>query len=149
MMPVKTVSKLRGEHGFLTPIIRAHVLRKMTPADLAKATGWSVNTCKALLGGRNGRHLERAFELIAVLGPAFLNDALHHIGMGGARYLDSADACPRKLRTSASKLVTEISASDEDGRIDHHEAARIIPLLEEVQTRIVGAGKTLRQRRAA
>jgi hypothetical protein len=97
--------------------------------EVSEGTGIDDRTIRAhILGdaGANGTKLMRYF---AFFGPEFVNSVLAMIGMGGAHWINAAEETNEfMLNSKTVSLLKEISDALEDGRVDHQEKARILPV---------------------
>lgn len=127
----RTNSRVRSSHGWFTEVFRAHTYRHTTPKQLARHLDWDVRTVYALLEGEQGRHIERAVELLAS-NPAMANECFARFGLGGLHYLDTDAVCEFELHAEISDLDTTFTSARADNVIDHNEWNRLLPKIASV-----------------
>jgi DNA-binding Xre family transcriptional regulator len=115
------------------------VERAMDREELARQSGVSLSMLDAMRKTGEGRRkptMAIMLSLCVVMGAKRVNGLLYHIGYGGAKPLDEADAVnPHLIIASLLPHVSTIASAAADGRIDHAEK----PLCRDAADQIIAS----------
>lgn len=124
-------------HGVLAPILSRHIQPNME-GMIAERLGRSERTIEGWRYGDNPPKGDDLIGLFAVLGPAFVNEVLAQIGMGGAHFLN-VDQCFRDVHVTVSRPDAKLTELGADGVFDHQDRAVLQPMLNEAAPKIAAA----------
>jgi hypothetical protein len=95
---------------------------------LAAATRLPVRNIKAYLTGETLPSREAEWALKRVLPTEFTDALLAPCGLGLTRRIDSEDAVgPFAMQRDLGREIAELAEALADGRLDHSEAAKLVP----------------------
>jgi hypothetical protein len=112
-------------------------------SDLQDATGIEARTLRSWRETDTMPHLVNLLKLAALFGPAFVDEILHPVGMGGVQRLDIARSNPIGCMADMTQVAAEISERLRDGVFCHRDKAAVGPMLVELAHLIEEQGEAM------
>ncbi len=110
--------------------------RHFTRHSAAAAIGCSARSLANWQQQHTAPEMSEFLAQCKAFGPEFVNLVLAHVGITGARWVDSSISEARAAHASVARLGAAFADAYEDGHIDHQERAAIIPLASDARQKI-------------
>ena len=150
MTLVNSTTAEKSEYGFFSSVLRRHIGhgRRFMPQQVANLTGFALCTIKGWLRGTNDTSIRKLPALIEACGDGLFHDFAAELGFQAFRIGDAAVNANEHAAGMAGALRDLLRAL-EDRKIDHREAATLVPVFRRLASESASFAAALERKRVA